>query len=175
MAIILASEIRAIQATAANSLDLNTPNLEVARSQYKKGPDSITHMEIGDADFPTDVYHMMLGDVGLFKANLVVLLTDLYRWISYAHHRKAENLEQADEYTSVLTTAVGRALSSPEVDYLRGKAGGTLHYAEVYLKVVKRVESLARSALKELAQVRPLRSRYDVDVKIDEVLRESFP
>ncbi len=55
------------------------------------------------------------------------------------------------------------------------EAGGTLHYAEVYLKVVKRVESLARSALKEPARVRPLRSRYEVDVKFEEILRESFP
>lgn len=175
LATILSSEIQAIEASAKHSVEVNTPSLEETRRKYEEEPDSVSYIEIGDADFPNGVYERMLDDVGLFSTELVVLLTELYRWVDYAHHRKNENLKQGEDFHRFLRVSLDKELHSQELDYLRVKAGGTIHYATVYLEVVARVASLAKRTLTELDKIQRPKPRYRVDVKLDEILREKYP
>ncbi|MFX0066192.1 MAG: hypothetical protein ACFFC7_28860 [Candidatus Hermodarchaeota archaeon] len=175
MAAVLGSEIQAIEATAKHSLEVNMPSLEEVRRKSRKEPNSQSHIEIADADFPTDVYYKILSNIGLFNLDQIVILTELYRWIEYAHHWKQENLQQAADLNRFLSTILGKTFTSNELNYLRMKAVGCIHYATVYLQIVENIASLATQTLNELTKIRRIEAKYKVNVKLREILREKYP
>ncbi len=186
LAIVLSSEIEAIKASAENSIKLNTPTVEEARKSLQPAqsaqPDqpgimSFTGVEIADVDFPTQVYESTLGEVGLFKPDLVVLLTDFYRWVGYAHARKAENQKFSSDAEDLMRTVMAREPRfGAELDYLRYKVGAALHCATVYLRILDKVASLADDAIKELAKIGKQKPSRRVDVQLQGgVFRETFP
>jgi hypothetical protein len=175
MAVVLSSEIQAIEATAKHSLEVNMPSLEETRRKFQEGPSSPAYIEIADADFPKDVYDKMLTNIGLFNTDLVVVLTELYRWTEYAHHMKRENLQQGAELNRFLSAIIGRQFTSQELNYLRMKAGATIHYATAYLQIVSNIVTLATNALQELFKIKKIEAKYKVNVKLEKVLQETYP
>jgi len=78
---ILAPEIQAVAASAQHSLEVNLPNLKRVRAEFDAGPTSVSWIEVADADFPTAVFQGLLGEVGILPMDVLVPLTEMYRWI----------------------------------------------------------------------------------------------
>lgn len=117
LAIILSSEVEAIKASAKRSIEINSPSVEQARKNLQQGPKLLGGIEIADVDFPSKVYEEMLVDIGLFSTDLVILITELYRWVEYAHHHKRENLKIGSDLDSLIKTLSGRSLTEQERIY----------------------------------------------------------
>lgn len=175
LAVVLQSELEAIDASARHSIEVNTPSVAEARKEFQRTPQSVNYIEIGDADFPSVVFNSAITEIEILGSDLVVAVTEVYRWIGYAHHHKRENLKQAEDVKTYLATSMNRSLTSVELSYLRLKAGGSIHYAEIYLEVVEKVEKLATSALEELWRIKRPSQRQKVSVRLRQVHRETLP
>ena len=164
VAAMLGAEMKAIERTAEWSMD----NLKQSLAQVKKLQEghAAAYIRINDADFPDDVYHTFLLDVGLLGEELAMQVTELYRWIGYAHHRKEETNHAYKEVQLVLSRI---DLEKPhDLDLLKYHAGESSFFATVYSNVVSKIRDQARNAGKTLSAISGRSFDYDVEVGFKE-------
>ena len=170
------SEVGSIWAMAERSITINTPSVAEARKGLNQDTKSLGGLEIDDVDYPMKVYDSHLTQIDLFGTDLVVLLTELYRWIGYAHHWKRVNLRFGEDLDRMMRALVARGeFSTTEKEMLTYKAGATIHYAEQYLKIQAQVLELAKQVADELRKISKPQIVGKVSVTTGAVVRETFP
>lgn len=175
LAAIIAAEIMAIKAMAQHALEIDAPLLANVEAELQKSPTKAGHMEINDAALPSKVFERTMNEIGVLNSDSVMAVSELYRWIEYANHWRAENLRMSEEFSSARAAAVGKDPGSDEWSYFRWTGIRTLHFAETYLKVIREIVPLSERALAELGEIAPFQSKYQVTVTSGEVLSRSFP
>jgi len=176
LAAALATEVEAIRGIAEDSIKINGPSVAEVRERLSKGGSPLGGVGIADVDYQTTVYHSNLVQLQILGENLMVQLTELYRWVEYAHHQKRLNLEAESAFLELSKSVVARGgMTDVEKDMLSYNAGATVVYGTQYLKNQKRVLELASHALRDLERLGNVQVRGKVSVSTGEPLRETFP
>lgn len=162
----LGAEIKAIERTAEWSVD----HLKQSLAQVKKLQEghAAAYIRIDAPDFPGDVYRMFLLDIPLLEPELAMQVTELYRWIGYAHHRREETNHAYKEVHLVLSRIDPRKPDAHDLDLLKFHAGESSCFATVYLKIVSKILDRAQNAGRTLSAISGRSFDYDVEVGFKE-------
>jgi hypothetical protein len=177
-AAVLACEVEAIRAMATHSIQVNTPSVEDTRKTLETaGPGlvSLASVAVDDTDYPTKVFESSLGEVGNLGGDVMLKLTELYRWVEYTHHMKRQNLQSHAEFMEVWKAASGRG-SGPtleERDVMGNASMGSVTFATQYLKNQARVVELAAPVVADLERIGKVSVAGKVSVSTGEPLRAS--
>ena len=166
VATMLGAEMKAIERTAEWSVDCLTQRL--AQVEKLREGHAAAYIRINDSDFPDDVYRTFLLDVGLLGPELAMQVTELYRWIGYAHHRKEETNQAYKEVQLVLSRIDPEKPDAHDLDLLKFHAGESSYFATVYSKVVSKIRDRARDAGRTLSTISGRSFDYDVEVGFKE-------
>src|SRR3989441_5795218 len=153
LAAILGPEVETIRAMAENSVKAHEKNVRETKESLARGGSPMGFVGTNDVDYPTRVYDSHLADVDLLDEDLALSLTNLYRWASIAHHWKREEMAYYQEFVGLARffAVSGAAVSEPSRTYLASVQGAMVNVAELYLRVQKRIASLAQKAGVEIS------------------------
>ena len=179
LAMVLSDEIRHIHSQAVQMVPIHEDALRKTEktTTHPGSPQnvvSIDGMAIADRDFPTELYHAFLNDIGLLDADTISCISDLYVWIGSAKNFKIENNKSELDLNSFVASTSGRTLSDFEVISLQIKGQTSIHYAKAYVKCLHTIVQLSNEALNDLGKIaRTEPHRRSVD-SFDETMRETF-
>ncbi|SRR6266571_6224016 len=176
LAAVLATEVEAIRAMTENSIKINGPSIAEVRQRLSNRGSPIGGVGIADVDYQTTVYHSNVAQLQILGENLMVQLTELYRWVEYAHHQKRLNLEAENAFMDLSKSLGARGgMTDMEKDMLTYCAGGTVVYATQYLKNQMKILELASPALTDLEKLGNVQVIGKVQVSTGEPQIETFP
>jgi len=176
IALILNSEIHTIRKITEQMIGDRKKDLEKWREQ-QKNPTTMVNPCVDDTDFPTNMFISFREEIGLFNANLITILSDLYNWISYAQHWRDVSLRHSADFESFLISAKFRP-SGPiaaDIQSIKDAGGLSIHYAEAYIKCLDTIQRLSDEAIFELNRIKrynPVRSPI---VGFDKPVVTEFP
>jgi hypothetical protein len=176
LAAILGPEVETIRAMAEESVKAHEKNVREVRESLTHGGSPMGFVATNDVDYPTRVYDSHLADVDLLDEDAAMRLTNLYRWAAFAHHWKRQELAHYQEFIGLARFFMvgGVAVSKTAESYLATVQGMMVSLAEIYLRVQRRIVSLAQEAGAEISKEsgRPVPT---VDLSLGEDLAVSPP
>jgi hypothetical protein len=177
LAAVLACEVEAIRAMAAQSIYVNSPTVEDTRKTLNMvgpGPVPLTSVALDDIDYPTEVFKTSLGDVEILGEDMMLKLTELYRWIEYAHHAKRQNLRWHSEFMELAKGVSSRGGPTPaERDVMSNASVGSVVLGTQYLKNEARIVELATPVVTALERLGKTTVHGKVSVSTGELLTGS--
>ncbi len=179
LARVLSAEIRHIHSQAIRRISihedtLNNPEKSTEQPGLAQNVASIHGMAIADPDFPTELYHTFLSDIGLLDADTISCISDLYVWIESAKNFKIENNRTVSDLTSFVASTSGRTLSDFEVSSLQINGQASIHYVKAYVKCLQTIVQLSDEALKDLGKIAKIEPNRKSVEDFDEPMRATF-
>lgn len=118
LAAALACEVEAIRATTASSVKVLRPKVESTRAQLENGGPNLPYVGIDDGDYQTKVFDSNLSALRILGNELMLRVTELYRWVEYAHHEKSLSSEAGANFNATARRLSGQP-TAMELSFFR--------------------------------------------------------
>lgn len=141
-------EIESIRQIAKASVEANTPEVERIKREFNEG--KLATVAITDVDFPTSVYHKLFTNISLFDIAVVAPITEVYRRVNVAHHRKKMNQALEPQISEMLHALSQRVLNKNEADIYHSYCFKQIAYAGQYIQDVGNILSVAEESVNRL-------------------------
>lgn len=168
-AIILGLEIEVILQSA--NAALKGKKLDVLAFKNK----TIEGIKLIDADFPSNVYERIGNNLSLFSEDTVAKITELYRWITYAHHWKKQNQKLTMDIEERALDLSSKQVGNSAKQLIEMQSGMAVHFAEIYIDILVNIIPLAEESRKLLAKISKIDTSEQVNIKLSKKFTYEYP